>query len=380
MPWYTFAKQRNRVILVAVILISLSALILAAWQALVPFFLGLIVAYIIMPVVDFLDHHAPPFLRRKGFSRPVAILLVYIVGIGMIAGVLAFFIPALTEQFSELVAAAPGYFGVLGRLLDNAQSYLIYDLSDLWEGVAPEIRAGLDASIQRATQTVADALQKGLGVTVAAVFQTVSFIFGMLIVPFWLFYVLKDEALAVRSLYGALPESARADVRCMVRIVDDLLSAYIRGQLLLCLIVGLQATAVCLILGVDLALLLGTIAGLLEVIPILGPWLGAVPAILVALARSPMMALWMAVGFAGIQQIENTLLVPRITGSAVRFHPAIVMVLVVMGSEVAGLWGVLLMVPFAAVMRDVYQYLYLRTTERGATPEMALDSLRARAL
>jgi predicted PurR-regulated permease PerM len=78
--------------------------------------------------------------------------------------------------------------------------------------------------------------------------------------------------------------------------------------------------------------------------------------------------------------VENLFLVPRIAGSAVRFHPAVVMVIVVVGAEVAGIWGLLLGVPVAAIARDVYQYLYLRTTERGATPKMALDALRARSL
>jgi predicted PurR-regulated permease PerM len=351
-----------------------------AWGALIPFILGLIVAYIIMPVVNLADRHAPPFLRRRGRSRSLAILLVYIVGAGVVAGMLAYFIPALTEQARQLVVALPRYLSRVTKLVESVQSYLLYDLSEVWDSIAPDIRAGLGASIQRAAQTVAEGVQRGLGYTVQAVFQTVSFILGMLIVPFWLFYVLRDESRAIRSFYSLLPEGVREDAHCIVRIVDDLLSAYIRGQLLLCVIVGALATIACLVLGVDLALLLGTIAGILEIVPILGPWLGAIPAILVALAGEPITALWVALAFAGIQQVENLFLVPRISGKAVRFHPAVVMVLVVIGSDLAGLWGVLMVVPLAAVLRDIYQYLYLRTTERGATPQMALDALHARTL
>ena len=98
--------------------------------------------------------------------------------------------------------------------------------------------------------------------------------------------------------------------------------------------------------------------------------------ILVALVDRPILALWVAIAYLAIQQIENVLLVPRITGSAVRFHPAVVMVIVVVGAEIAGLWGILLGVPLAAIGRDVFRYLYLRTTERGETPEMALQYLR----
>ena len=74
--------------------------------------------------------------------------------------------------------------------------------------------------------------------------------------------------------------------------------------------------------------------------------------------------------------MANIFLVPRISGNAVRFHPAVVMVIVVIGAEVAGVWGLLLSVPLSAIVRDVFRYLYLRTTERGATPEAALEILR----
>jgi predicted PurR-regulated permease PerM len=154
----------------------------------------------------------------------------------------------------------------------------------------------------------------------------------------------------------------------------------VRGRLLVCLLVGIMATILLLALRINMALLLGTFAGLFEIIPFLGPWIGALPAVLIAFLRSPATALWVAVGFFTIQQIEANLLSPRISGQAVRFHPAVVMVLVVVGSEVAGLLGVLLAVPVAAVLRDVFQYLYLRTTERGATPEMAMEALNARNL
>jgi predicted PurR-regulated permease PerM len=175
-----------------------------------------------------------------------------------------------------------------------------------------------------------------------------------------------------------VPEGIRDDVRCIAAIVDNLLGAYLRGQLLLSFIVGLMATVVLLIFGIDAAVLLGTMAGILEVIPILGPYLGALVPVLIALIRRPILALWVALCFTAIQQIENLFLVPRISGHAVRFHPAAVMVIVLVGADVGGIWGLLLAVPLTAMVRDVFQYLFLRTTERGATPEMALENLWAR--
>lgn len=370
--WFSTPTQRYRVLLITALLVLCLGILIAAWAALVPFFMGLLLAYLLLPGVDFLDRHAPRFLQRKRCSRPLAIIIMYIVVIGLVAGILSYFIPIVTKQAKVLIQAAPSY-------LVRLQDLLTIDIEDFLEKIPENIRAAVDANIRKAGETLADAIQIGLEMTIRTVSQTVSFIIGLFIIPFWLFYILNDQAKLRRAFYNLIPEKAREDVHCVVVIVDDLLSAYIRGQFLLCLLVGVLATIVMLIFGVDLALLLGTFAGIFEIIPILGPYIGAIPPILIVLLDRPIKALWLALAFAVIQQFENIFLVPRISGNAVRFHPALVMVLVLVGAEVAGLWGLALAIPVAAVIRDVFQYLYLRTTERGATPEMALELLRARS-
>jgi len=367
--WLATPKQRNRTLLIAVLVVSVLLLIKAAWAALLPFFLGVILAYLLLPLVNWLEGHAPRLLRRWGLARPLAILLVYLTGLGLVAGLLTVFIPTMLEQATLLADAAPGLVGRLEGLLSH-------DLVELLERIPPEIADAVNANLQTAASAALDAVQAGVGATLRTLFQTVSFIFGIIIVPFWLFYVLNDESKVRSSFYSLIPEGAREDVQCIMHIIDRVLGAYLRGQMLLCLAVGMMSMVVLLAFGIREALLLGTLAGILEIVPYLGPVLGAVAPVLIALGNDPMQAVWLAVAFVGIQQVENIFLVPRISGSAVRFHPAAVMVVVVIGSEVAGVTGLLLAVPFSAVVRDVFRYLYLRTTERGATPEMALETLR----
>ncbi len=367
--WLTNPKLRTRVLLTATLCIAIFLLLKAAWAALVPFFLGLVVAYLLLPLVNFLESHAPRVLKRWRWSRPLSILVVYAAVIGVIAGLLTEFIPTIGVQANLLMDALPG-------LLSRLEGLLSHDLVQLLDRIPPEIAQALNANIEKAGAAIMDAVQAGVGATLRTLFDTVSFVLGMVIVPFWLFYVLNDDSKVRAAFFSFIPESYRPDVRCVLRIVDRLASSYLRGQALLCLAVGLMATIALLIFGIREALLLGTLAGILEVIPYLGPWLGGVLPVLIALAVDPMKAVWIAVTFAGIQQVENIFLVPRITGNAVRFHPAVVMVIVVIGSEVGGVWGVLLALPVSAIVRDVFRYLYLRTTERGATPEMAMEILR----
>lgn len=368
--WFAVPRNRYRFLLLSVVLIALLGVVIAAWAAIVPFLLGLVVAYIILPVVNWLDEHSLKFLKRKGVSRPLAIIIVYLVAIGIFVGMLAYFVPAVIEQGKGLGESIPRYFDQLERLY-------LQDWPDLMERIPPEISDPINTNIEKALGTLGDAIQKGVGGTLKTLWNTVSFIIGMAIIPFWMFYMLNDNRHIKRSLYTLVPEQARADVRNIEQIVDTLLSSYLRGQLLLCLLVGSMATIVLLIFGVDMALLLGTFAAVFEIIPILGPYLGAIPAVLIVLLTNPITALWVALSFAGIQWIENTFLVPRISGSSVRLHPALVMMLVVIASQLAGIVGMLFMVPLVAVLRDVVRYLYLRTTERGATPVLALENLHA---
>lgn len=372
-PWFDSPTKRYRVVLVTILCVIILGLVWATWTALLPFFAGMILAYLLIPIVNFLDQHAPRVLRRKNISRPLAIVIVYVVGIGLVAGVVAYFVPVIAEQVRFFGRGAPYYF-------QRLQGLLRYDVAELLDGLPPAMRAWLEASIANLMDTLTDALQSGLEATIRTLSQTISFLLGVFMVPFWLFYVLNDEKEIRNSFYQLIPDVARADVRCIVRIIDGLLSAYVRGQLLMALIVGVASTITLLLLGINLAVLLGTFAGILDLIPIVGPWFGGVPAVLMALISDPVKALWVTLAFLGIQQLQGSLLVPHISGHAVRFHPATVMIVVVVGAEVAGLWGLLLCVPVAAIIRDVFRYLYVRTTEKGATPEMALDYLWSRRI
>jgi len=187
---------------------------------------------------------------------------------------------------------------------------------------------------------------------------------------------LNDEAKVRESALDLIPDRIEPDLLNILRITDDIFSAYIRGQLLLCLFIGTLATIGLLIAGVDFALLLGLIAGAFEILPFVGPILGAIPALIVAALQSPMTALWTLVVFIIIQQIENLFLVPRIAGESVKLHPALIMVVLVVGGEALGLWGMLLAVPVTAVIRDVFKYLYLRFSDEGVSPGEAMARVR----
>jgi predicted PurR-regulated permease PerM len=150
--------------------------------------------------------------------------------------------------------------------------------------------------------------------------------------------------------------------------------------LLLCLVVGVLATIGLALLGVPFFAVLGLIAGVFEILPFVGPIIGAIPAILVAVIERPILGLWTLILFIVIQQVENAVLVPRISGRAVQLHPALIVLVLIIGSQVAGLTGAILAVPVTAIIRDVFKYLSLRLSDTALEPAAAMERISATPL
>jgi predicted PurR-regulated permease PerM len=200
---------------------------------------------------------------------------------------------------------------------------------------------------------------------------TISVIFGFVIVPFWMFYAMRDRHFVRRNLLSAAPPIVRADVDNMLHIADRLLGRYIRAQLLLGLIVGTAVAIGLTLLDVQLSLALGVLAGITELIPFIGPWLGAIPAlVIVAATGDAELFLWVALLYLAVQQVENVLLVPRIQGEAVDVHPGMIILLLIVGGAAFGFLGLIFIVPLAAILRELFWYVDRRL--RGETPEDAM--------
>ena len=361
--------RRNRLILIGLLALVIASMLYVARAALFPYLLGLVVAYLVLPLVNWLDNHMPPRLQQRNLSRPLSILLVYLFGIAVVLGVIAFIVPIIGEQVQALWENRT-------TLIETA-SNLVAELIDRYRRDIPvNFQQALEENLSQLWGQIADVIQGGLQRTLSAVTSTISFILGFIVVPFWLFYILNDQTKVSAGLWSLIPQRWELDLQNLLRISDDIFSAYIRGQLLLCLFIGAMATVGLMLIGVPYALVLGLVAGVFELIPFIGPLLGAVPGVIVAALDPWPTVVWAIVVFFVIQQVENLFLVPRISGRSVRLHPALVMVVLVVGNEAAGLWGMLLAVPVTALIRDVFKYLYLRFSDERVTPAEALGRVR----
>ncbi|MGC8800669.1 AI-2E family transporter [Chloroflexus sp.] len=377
MTIFTPAQIRRiaRWLLVAVSIYFVGWLISHASSAITPFVFGGVLAYLFLPLVNFFERWMPRWL---------AILAVYLLTFGTVVAAIAFVIPPLIAQIAELIRALPDIATIqreANRLLDEYEQLLA--------SLPPAIQSEVQSAIASATSEGLGTLRanfvnylQGIGQflinSVLSVVNTVTFLLGFFLVPFWLFYVLMDQRTGRDYLNRLIHPRLRADFWAMISIIDYDLSGYLRGQLILGTSVGLAAwiglTALNMAgMKIPYTVLLAVVAGVTELVPVIGPIIGAIPAILLGLADSPTTALAVTILYIAIQQLENHILVPRIIGESVGVHPAILMVVLVVCSQVFGLLGAILSAPLSAMARDLFLYLYGRLSDpprpAGVLPE-----------
>ena len=349
--------------LVVVAMVVVLGLLYVARGALFPFIISIVLAQLLYPAVVFLEERMPGRRRSPEAARIVSILLIYLAFLAVLAGVLYLTIPPLFHEAQELARTLPD-------LYERSRATVESWSHEITERIPAELRARIEESVAGGGDVLADAALGILGRTISGVSNAVTLVIGLAVVPFFLFYLLKDRENVLGGLYTMLPPTGRRHTRNVVLILNEVVGSYVRAQLLSATIVGLMVFVGLTVIGIEFAAVLGLVAGLFGLIPIIGPLLGAVPGLLVALASSPEKVIWVALVYIVVQLIENNLIAPRVQGSAVRLNPAIIMATLVLASEVAGLWGVIVAVPLVAATRDVFVYFYSEWSGIGGeTPE-----------
>jgi predicted PurR-regulated permease PerM len=336
-----------------------------------PFILGLLFVYLLDPPVR--------WLVRRGLRRTLAILVVYVVGI---VAFIEFLTLTLAPLVDELLRFVNDFPALTLQLEDQLQR-----LGDFYQRlqIPAEIRDWIDSMIAGASSGGG-----GGGVSLAFLLPLVTgassllgALFAYFILPVWVAYILKDKTSLVATFDASLPQSWRFDTWAVIKTVERDFGQWVRGQLILGFVVGFLTFVGLIVLSrtVDpifgrYAVLLSVLAGLLELVPIIGPIISAVPAVLLAATAGLGPVIWVFVLYFAVQQTENNLLVPKIQGDAVQLHPAAVVFAIIVGGSLAGLLGAILALPVTAAFRDVVRYLFRRLSpDEPAALALSLDPI-----
>ncbi|EKP94620.1 AI-2E family transporter [Thermaerobacter subterraneus] len=297
-------------------------------------------------VLAFLLEPAVSFLERGMRSRALAALLLYLAFVALLALGVVYLAGPIKEQAQELFWSVPRYRQQVAEAVPVLQKYmelLREFLARYGVSVEPQDLAG--QFLQRVAGST-NRILAGLTAVVTGIGTTLANAVLVLVISI---YLVVDGSGLNRQMLGYLPARYRRPVRRAQAVALRVFGGYLRGQLLLGLIIGVVVGIGLSLLGIPYPALLGVIAGVMELLPIVGAVLGAIPAILVALFQPWPAVLYVTLFFIVVQQVEGNLLVPRITGQAVGLHPLATLLALLAGYEVAGILGAILAVPVAAV-------------------------------
>jgi predicted PurR-regulated permease PerM len=332
-----------------------------------PFAIGGVLAYMLFPIVRVLERVMPWQEKRPTLSRVIAIAIVIVVALGIIAGSLALIIPQIVNEATLFIADLPEFF--------QAARATIGQLNREYTERIPEgIKQNIEEGLANAGNILLGAVQDAFLRVAGFITNSFSLVIGLSVIPIFLFYLLKDQKSLSDGIYTPVPVAIRPHLRNVAFIINQIIGSYIRGQLLLGVVVGTLTALGLFLLGIPFQVLLGIIAGITELVPIIGPWIGGAVGVLVTLATAPEKVIWVVLLYLGIQILENSVLVPRIQGNALDLHPIAMMVVIVIGSHLFGLWGVILGPLLAAVAKEVIKY-FVEQWNRPALPLGSLEDI-----
>lgn len=308
-------------------------------SAAVPFIFAIILAYLLNPLVDFFE--------SRRIHRVVAILMIYLAVGAIIAIVVTYMIPRVIIEITKLSEKIPEFTVLITGMLQDMQERFQHS------NIPPVFQELLEQNVHRAQERLLTALDYA----VDAVLSTLGRFFIALLTPILTFYMLKDVDILKRTITNVLPGKHRRSVLSWLSKIDLTLGSWIRGQILIAFIVGLLTTIGLRIIGLDFAILLGILAGFLDVIPYFGPIIGGIPPVLVGLLVSPSVGLKALAVILIVQQIESNLITPQILGHSLGLHPLLVIFSLLLGGQVGGFLGLVLSVPTAAIIKVTLEHI-----------------------
>jgi len=299
-------------------------------------FIAIVMGTVIRPVVS--------WLHKRGLPKIAGVILVYILLLALLINFVLLLFPLIVEQGTTIGVVVPGYYQNLREWMTNYPNPLIMRLGEFLPPALPSLVPG--TTQQTGQDVMASAGQALVYLTLAA-----RVVFTAMVILVLAFYWTLEGPRIIQSFLLFVPQNQRESISELISAMETKVGSYIAGQGVLCLVIGIMALLAYRLIGLPNALVLALIAGVLEAVPMVGPLLGAIPAALVALSIAPEKLVWVIVATVVIQQLENSLLVPRVMRKAVGVNPFVTLLALFAFSSLFGIAGALMAIPMAAIIQ-----------------------------
>lgn len=315
--------------------------------------LAIFFAYLIEPLVQLIRQPFEFRQREKLMPRPLAIVLAYTLVFSTLGFIIASLAPTVSDQAGRFAGNLPGYTASIQTGLRNVSNR--FERYRVPEAVQNQITEKASALIGEAGAQVTTFL-----------FNIATYLPWLILVPILAFFFLKDANLFRVSFLRIFPSGRwRWRAESFIHDVNQTLASYTRAQLISCILIGTVCTIGFYVIGVNYALLLGIVAGVLEFIPLIGPLTVAIVAITVASLESPWEAFYTFLFLAALRIIHDYITYPRIVRGGIHLHPLAIILSVLAGEQVAGIPGVFISIPVVALLTVLYRHILEHSGSKG---------------
>jgi predicted PurR-regulated permease PerM len=315
-----------------------------------PLLLAVVVVYLLNPLVTALE--------RRGVPRLAGAAVAYVLLICLVALAISLLVPVVSRQVTQVVDHFPGYVADAQATVRRVAARFGQEPNFRLD--ADQVRQWLSASENR--ETVTRYLTGLRSVTTSLLSAMLIFVIG----PIIAFYLLVDLPRLRRGATALVPPGRRQEISALMERIGQAVGGFFRGQLLVALFVGVASSIGLWAVGLPFWLLVGIVAGVFNLVPLVGPFIAGGLAVIIALiGGEPLTALWSALVLLAVQQVDNHLISPNVMSRTVQLHPVVVMLALLVGASFAGLFGMLVIVPLVAVAKIVFLHLWARYVDYG---------------
>ncbi len=356
---------RPAAMLFTLAVVALLAVILwFARHALVPYVIAIVIIYMLLPVVHWLERALPKTGRMAAFTRPIAAIGSAVLALALLVLLIGTLLNPIIDETSEMLANFSTYWEQI-----KADHPTIRDVYE--EYVPDDVQEWVDSHLQEIAATLMAGIASVAGWLLNTTGSAISTILALVSIPLFIVYYLIDEKSTARTLQAQFPQVWSQDAIAGFRIFDRIFGAYTRGVILEAAIVGVITGFGYWVIGVDLFLPLGVVAFVGEIVPIIGPWIAFMISFPVILATQPELAIPAMVVFLVIQALEGWFLAPQIQGSSNDFTNSGTLVILSIGGAVGGGLGMVLALPAAGLIRAFSVYTFMRLQGHGVESALA---------
>lgn len=346
---YMTKQKPFRILIYLILTFSLIYLVHLTNFIFVP--IGLLLASIAVPIVGaglffYITSPLVNLLERHKVKRIYGVLIVFLL-IGLIIYLITLFlVPPLQEQTA--------------RLIDNfpAIAKWVEELWELWQNRQQYIPAAFEDAIQNVINNLDTYAEQVLSNLIRMISSVFGFLFSFIMIPFFLFFMLKDGGKLTPFITQFFSEKKAQSIETLLKNINHTLSSFIQGQVMVSLFVGVLLFIGYQIVGLNYALVLALFGLFMNLIPFIGPWISAIPAVIIGFFQDPMIGVWTAVIMIVVQQIESNFISPNVMGKALNLHPLTVITVILAAGAMFGFIGLLFAVPSYAVAKTIISHLY----------------------